>query len=194
MSERKKLPMVPDVQPERKKLTNVAPDGRPDAEQPRWRKDFPIDLAQDHYVARRDFTKFMILISFAFAIGQLWICVQNLFRRGKELPPKYKITALDKLPIGGSLIFSYPEETDKCVLVRMDEEHFVAYDQKCTHLSCAVVPEPKANRLVCPCHEGCFDLAQGEPIAGPPRRPLKRIKLEILYGAIYATGVEGKVV
>lgn len=193
MPERRKLPIVDNAQPERKKLNNVAPDGRPDAEQPRWRKDFPIDLAQDQYVARRDFTKFMILISFAFAVGQLWICVQNLFRKGKELPPMSKIVSIDQIPVGGSLIFSYPEKTDNCVLVRMDKDHFVAYDQKCTHLSCAVVPEPQAGRLVCPCHEGCFDLAQGQPIAGPPRRPLKRIKLDFRFGAVYAIGVEEKV-
>lgn len=51
----------------------MAPDGRPAAEQPRWRQDFPIDAAQDEYVARRDFTKFMVLTSLAFAVGQLWI-------------------------------------------------------------------------------------------------------------------------
>jgi Rieske Fe-S protein len=53
-----------------------------------------------------------------------------------------------------------------------------------------VVPEPDKQRLFCPCHEGAFDLATGNPIAGPPRRPLARITLEFKQGTIYATGVE----
>ena len=65
----------------------IPPDGRLDAEQPRWRDDFPIDLPQDEYVARRDFTKFMVLTSFAFAVGQLWIVAENFFRRRKEPLP-----------------------------------------------------------------------------------------------------------
>ena len=47
----------------------------------------------------------------------------------------------------------------------------VAFSQQCTHLSCAVVPQPEQNRLFCPCHEGAFDLQSGRPIAGPPNRP-----------------------
>jgi hypothetical protein len=41
------------------------PDGRSELEQPKWRRDFPIDVAADEYGARRDFTKFMVLTSLA---------------------------------------------------------------------------------------------------------------------------------
>jgi Rieske Fe-S protein len=33
-------------------------------------------------------------------------------------------------------------------------------------------------------------MAEGRPIAGPPRRPLPRIKLAVREGAVYAIGVE----
>ena len=168
----------------------IPPDGRLDAEPPRWREDFPIDLPQDEYVARRDFTKFMVLTSFAFAVGQLWIVAENLFRRRKERLPVREITRLDDIPVGGSLVFNYPESHQPGVLVRLDESHLIAYGQKCTHLSCPVIPRVEEGRLHCPCHEGSFDLATGRPLAGPPRRPLTRIKLEIHEGRIYATGVE----
>src|ERR1044071_1566067 len=59
------------------------PDGRPLHYQPQWRKDFPIDWPQDHYVARRDFAKFLCLTSLAFVIGQLWIGVQNVWPRSR---------------------------------------------------------------------------------------------------------------
>src|SRR5579875_3286117 len=35
-----------------------------DTHPPAWRQDFPIDWPQDHYVARRDFTKFLVLTAF----------------------------------------------------------------------------------------------------------------------------------
>ena len=65
----------------------VGPDGLPESEQPAWRRDFPIDWPQDHYVARRDFTKFLVLTSLAFAVGQCWIVVQNWLRKRRGLPP-----------------------------------------------------------------------------------------------------------
>ena len=47
------------------------PDGRPHEEQPKWRRDFPLDVLQDNYVARRDFVKFMVLISGAFLVHKV---------------------------------------------------------------------------------------------------------------------------
>lgn len=166
------------------------PNGRAIEDQPRWRQDFPIDWPQDHYVSRRDFTKFMVLTSLAFAVGQIWILAVNFLRRRKGEAPLLQIATIDQLPVGGAKAFAYPAEHDSCVLVRPDEKTFVAFSQKCTHLSCAVVPQPERNRFHCPCHEGFFDLTTGEPIAGPPRRRLPKINLEIRGGMIYASGVE----
>jgi Rieske Fe-S protein len=174
---------------DREQMT-IAPDGRPLADQPKWRRDFPIDWPEDHYVARRDFTKFMVLTSFAFVVGQAWIVVQNFLRERRGWPPMQRIAGLSELSVGQSLVFAYPEAHDTCLLVRTGENGFVAFSQKCTHLSCAVVPEPEKNRFFCPCHNGSFDLETGKPLAGPPRRPLPRIVLEIINDAIYAAGVE----
>ena len=57
--------------------------GRPLAHQPQWRQDFPIDWPQDEYVARRDFSKFLVLTSVAFVVGQVWIAAQNLVRANR---------------------------------------------------------------------------------------------------------------
>ena len=170
--------------------TTIPPDGRALLDQPQWRQDFPIDWPEDHYVSRRDFTKFMILISLAFAVGQLWIFVENFRRRRRGEPPMQQIAKLDEVPVGGTVAFAYPEADDSCLLVRTSEQKLIAFSQKCTHLSCAVVPRISAGRFDCPCHEGAFDLQTGNPVAGPPRRPLPRIKLETRSGAVYATGVE----
>lgn len=166
-----------------------APDGRPSEEQPAWRRDFPVDWPEDHYVARRDFTKFMVLTSLAFFVGQLWIGIQNWLRRRRGEPGILRITSLDLLPVGGALKFEYPPG-EPCVLVRPDEKTLLAYGQKCTHLSCAVIPKVATGTLVCPCHNGSFELASGRPLSGPPRRPLPVVKLEVRGREVYATGVE----
>jgi nitrite reductase/ring-hydroxylating ferredoxin subunit len=168
----------------------VPPDGRPVTAQPAWRRAFPIDTPQDQYVARRDFTKFVVLASLAFALGHLWLVVQNWLLRRRGQPGSQRIATTADLPVGGALAFHYPEANDPCLLLRPEESKFLAYSQKCTHLGCAVVPELAKQRLHCPCHCGYFDSATGRPLAGPPRRPLPRIHLEIRDGVIYAIGLE----
>ena len=54
-----------------------------------------------------------------------------------------------------------------------------------------VTPDGGGLALHCPCHNGWFDLESGRPTAGPPRRPLPRVTVEVRGGTVYATGVEG---
>jgi Rieske Fe-S protein len=172
----------------------IAPDWRPMEDQPAWRTDFPIDWPQDHYVERRDFMKFMVLTSLAFTVGQFWIAAQNLWRRRRPQHDIVRLTSVGDVPVGATQTFTYPTEHDPCILVRSDEHTFVAYSQKCTHLSCAVVPRVEDGVIRCPCHDGIFDLASGRPIAGPPRRPLSIVRLEIRGDQIFAAGVEDRTV
>jgi len=173
----------------------IPPDGLPLEQQPQWRQDFPIDWPQDHYVARRDFTKFLVLTSLAFVVGQLWIIGQNWRRRRKgELEIK-RLASLKELAVGQVVVFHYPKDDDNCILIRTSEGDahsagLLAYSQKCTHLTCAVIPDVKKGVIRCPCHEGYFDLNTGVVLAGPPPRPLPRILLEIRGDDVYATGVE----
>ena len=76
------------------------------------------------------------------------------------------------------------------LLIRLEDGRLVAFGQQCSHLSCAVIPEPERGQLRCPCHNGYFEINEGRPIAGPPRRPLPRVRLAVRDGGIYATGVE----
>lgn len=172
----------------------IAPDWRPMDVQPAWRTDFPIDWPQDHYVERREFMKFMVLTSLAFTVGQFWIAAQDWWRGRRQPPAGVRLASLDDVPVGAMRAFTYPTEHDPCVLVRTSERTLVAYSQKCTHLSCAVLPQVAEKVIRCPCHEGLFDLESGRPIAGPPRRPLPRIRLDVRGRQIFATGVEERTV
>jgi Rieske Fe-S protein len=174
---------------EREQIT-IAPDFAPADSQPAWRQDFPIDSLQDLYVERRDFMQFLVLTSAAFTVGQLWIGAQNWWRRRSGQALVQRLASIDDLAVGGALQFTYPDEHEPCLLVRVTAGEFVAFNQKCTHLSCAVIPRPGEGSFYCPCHEGRFDLRTGAPTAGPPRRPLTRIVLDIRGRDIYAVGVE----
>ena len=174
---------------DREQIT-IAPDFTPPDLQPAWRQDFPIDWPQDLYVERRDFMKFMVLTSAAFTVGQLWIAAQNWYRRRSGQPPMQRIASVDEIPVGGAIGFTYPNQQEPCLLVRLSTTEFVAFVQKCTHLSCAVIPRPEEGIFYCPCHEGRFDLRSGFPIGGPPRRPLSRVVLQMRGRDIYAISVE----
>lgn len=169
------------------------PDGRPLDEQPRWRRDFPIDWAQDEFISRRDLIKFISLTSLAFVSGQFFLLGSSAVRREPAMPAM-AIADVDELQVGESRAFGYPNDEDQRLLVRTGEDTFVAYDQKCTHLLCPVFARFEEGTLHCPCHNGYFDLETGRPIAGPPRRPLPKVHLEIRDGTVYATGVEARTV
>lgn len=170
----------------------IPPDGKAEELQPKWRQDFPIDIPQDGYVSRREFTKFLVLISFSFVVGQVWILTQKLLRRSTGEAPLVEIASVRDMNIGSTRLFNYPGLHEPCVLIRKSDGNFVAYSQKCTHLSCPVLPDVSKGHFRCPCHEGYFEMDSGIPFAGPPRRPLARVNLEIRGDRIYATGMEGE--
>ena len=174
---------------EREQIT-IAPDFAPAEAQPVWRQDFPIDWPQDLYVERRDFMKFMVLTSAAFTVGQLWIGAANWWRRRRGEALILRVASIDDLAVGGAVVFNYPDEHEPCLLVRLTPSEFVAFSQKCTHLSCAVYPSDDRKRLECPCHEGYFSLEDGRVLQGPPPRPLPRIVLERRGDELWATAVD----
>jgi Rieske Fe-S protein len=173
---------------------SAAPDLSPMEEQPRWRRDFAIDWPEDTYVARRDFTRFLVLTSGAFLVGQGWIAVQDLVRQRRRPPVRTKVASLAEVPPGTARVFNFPSEHDPCVLVHLPDGELLAFSQKCTHLSCAVVPKIDEGVFHCPCHEGYFDLRTGRNIAGPPPRPLPKIELELEGEDIYALSVQTRTV
>jgi Rieske Fe-S protein len=172
----------------------VGPDHRPLHEQPRWRRDFATDWPEDNFVTRRDFAKFLVLTSGAFVAGQAWIAANSLLRKRRPPAARQRIAALSALPLGSATMFAYPGAGDPCLLIRTRDDKLLAYSQKCTHLSCAVVPDLDAGILRCPCHDGVFELATGRNVAGPPPRPLPLIQLEVVGDDIFATGVEERTV
>ena len=161
----------------------------PNAAEPLWKEEFSIDGDQERYVSRRQFGKFLVLSSIAMFVGNLWLAVRSWLRR-KPVFPARRIARAEDVPIGGVKLFAYPEAGDSCILLRPDARTFVAFSQKCTHLSCAVYYSAEKDRIECPCHEGFFASRTGRVLQGPPKRPLPSIVLERRGDDLIARGVD----
>jgi Rieske Fe-S protein len=156
---------------------------------PLWAEEFSVHSAEDKYVLRRQFTKFMVLTSFGMFAGNVWIWGRSLFARHSGELPERMVARASAITAGGVKLFHYPTEKDPCILVRKPDQKLVAYSQKCTHLSCAVYYSREQNRLECPCHEGYFSIDTGRVLQGPPPRPLPRIELVERGDEVFAVGV-----
>jgi Rieske Fe-S protein len=150
---------------------------QPPAE-PTWRRDFPYQSSGEEEVTRREFARYLVLGAGAFAIGNVGLAAWTQLRSINTGEPR-PIVAVEDVPIGGTYLFSYPEDDDPAVLLRVDDRHVVAFSQQCTHLGCVVYYQPDEDRWHCPCHEGNFATLTGAVISGPPTRPLGRIDVEI---------------
>jgi Rieske Fe-S protein len=166
----------------------MSPLRRPSAE-PLWREEFSVFTADEHYVGRRQFAKFLVLTSAGMFVGQIWILLKS-WRAREPAFPEQVIANIADVPVNGVALFRYPGPDDPCILVRLDENRFAAYSQKCTHLSCAVHYVRESGHLVCPCHEGHFSAKTGQVLQGPPPRPLPRILLRRDGTRLLAVGVD----
>lgn len=157
---------------------------------PKWRSDFPIEWDGDHYVSRREMVKFLTLGSMVLAAAN-WVTVLagRFLRRNNQYAEKV-VGNSSVLGQQRSFLFRYPTDKDPCIGVRTSDGQLVAYSQVCTHLSCAVVYSESENKLLCPCHKGAFNVAEGAPIGGPPTRRLPRIVLQQRGDQIVAKAVE----
>ncbi len=156
----------------------------------KWREDFPTRWTDDNYTTRREFTKFLVMVSGATFVGNGYFVLQRL-RRSEESFPSIEIGKVTDVAPGSVKLFRYPTDNDPAILIRLSDGQFVAYLQRCTHLSCPVQFAAKKGRLECPCHNGAFDAATGAVVEGPPPRPLPRIALRLENGVVFAEGLHG---
>lgn len=146
-------------------------------------------LTTDNLVTRRGYLKILGVLSGGLAAGNVAVALGAFQRRTADATTETLITDdADAIPVGGAVRFTYPGDRDPALLLRLDDDVFVAYSVICTHLACEVLWQPDTTELLCPCHNGVFDPANGAPVAGPPERPLPRLELERRGAAIVAIG------
>lgn len=163
---------------------------RSPSKEPLWKDEFSVFTSDERYVTRRQFTKFLTLASLGMFVGNLWILAKSRFTKTPAFPT-VEVAEIGEIPVRGVKLFTYPTPQDHCILIRTGEEEFVAYSQKCTHLSCAVYYSAKNDMLECPCHQGFFSVKDGSVLQGPPPRPLPQIALERDGTKLVAVSVKG---
>jgi len=163
---------------------------RSPSREPLWKDEFSVFTNDERYVTRRQFTKFLTLASLGMFVGNLWIVVKSRFAKEPNFS-SLEVAEIGEIPVQGVKLFSYPTALDHCIMVRTSAEEYVAYSQKCTHLSCAVYYSAKNDRLECPCHQGFFSVKDGAVLQGPPPRPLPQVSLERQGTKLIAVGVKG---
>ena len=160
--------------------------------EPLWRDEFSISKADERYVSRRQLAKFLTLGSFGMFAGNLWILTKNWLRK-EQTYPRSPVARVGEIPVGGVKLFPYPKSGEQCIMIRTAQDSYVAYSQKCTHLSCAVFYSRENDRLECPCHQGYFSVKDGSVLQGPPTRPLPRVVLDRSGDQLIAVKMEPEV-
>jgi Rieske Fe-S protein len=77
-------------------------------------------------------------------------------------------------------------DDEPVIIIRKTGTEITALSAECTHLSCIVGYRKGNNDLYCSCHGGRFGL-DGEVLGGPPKKPLKKYKVEIKNNKILVT-------
>jgi len=159
-------------------------------ELPKWAEDFSIEAKQEKDVSRRDFIRFLALVSFGLFTGTAGVYLRSLFGGHEPVLNDTKIAEINDLAVGESRSFTIPGRKEPGILVRLGEKEYVAYGQKCTHLQCPVLWKKDEHKLICPCHNGAFAVEDGRVLYGPPERPLPQLEVEQRADGVYFVGVK----
>lgn len=150
-----------------------------------WKKDFPILKQEATQVSRRDFAKFLTLVSGGLMVGSGLIAAKANFFPKDEVTGEHFVCNKEEVPSGGTRAFVIQGSTIPYILIHLETGEFKAYEQKCTHLSCSVFYKPGTGIIHCPCHEGSFDAKTGDVLAGPPPRALPSLEVFFKGNEIY---------
>jgi len=149
-----------------------------------WREEFPYPWSEDEIVTRRDTLRFLVAGSGALFLATGILAILGHLPTGPNVQ-SVAIAKVGELAENEWKVFNFPDQYTEGILIHLPRKGLVAYSDVCTHLSCAVIYQ-KDGMLHCPCHEGLFDAATGNVLAGPPLRPLPLIQLAMHDGTIYA--------
>lgn len=149
--------------------------------------DFPIERVEAEHVSRREFTKFLCLVSGGMAVGSGWVAVKDRLFPPHRIQGEEFVCKTEAVPVGDTHAFTVSGSKIPFILIHLNDGSWRAFEQKCTHLSCAVFYQPTADKIQCPCHNGWFDARTGTVLQGPPPRPLKRLEVVVKGEEIYVT-------
>lgn len=148
-----------------------------DQTMPDWQRDFPYRQDEARLVTRREFSRMLCLISGAMVAGSAYVVARAFWPAGSSAGGRFLVCRRDELAAGGTRTFRLPDSSTPYILIHLESGVFKAYEQKCTHLSCAVFYKAGTGKIECPCHNGWFDANTGDVLQGPPPRPLPALQV-----------------
>jgi cytochrome b6-f complex iron-sulfur subunit len=128
---------------------------------------------------RRNFINFFLGGSLAGTlIAFLYPVIRYILptKQTEAVIKKISAAKVGELAPNTSKIFKFG--TSPGILINTLDGELRAFDAVCTHLTCTVIYEPDTNTILCPCHNGRFDLS-GNVVSGPPPAPLKSYAVDI---------------
>jgi Rieske Fe-S protein len=149
-----------------------------------WREEFPYHWRADDVVTRRDTLRFLVAGTGALAAATGVLAIAGHVRIAEAAP--VAVAKVGELAPTEWRVFNFPDQFTQSIIINLPDVGLVAYNDTCTHLSCAVLYHPGDKLLHCPCHDGVFDAATGNVVAGPPTRPLALVQLAQRGDTIYA--------
>ncbi|MCC6547835.1 Rieske (2Fe-2S) protein [Candidatus Sumerlaeota bacterium] len=161
---------------------------------PKWREDFPIEQEFDDFITRRDFVRFLGLVSAGLMVGNASVVVSSLTHEEGPFPEMEVAGAADMKP-GGWMVYKYPNEKTAAILIRRENGEYISFLQKCPHLACPVSyhrsNDEEGEHIGCYCHNGRFEVETGRGTQGPPRelRPLRQVVLRVDENSVTAIGL-----
>jgi nitrite reductase/ring-hydroxylating ferredoxin subunit len=59
------------------------------------------------------------------------------------------------------------------ISIAVVEDQYYAFDDTCTHEHCSLADgDLSGTTIICPCHDGEYDITTGEVLDGPPPEPI----------------------
>jgi Rieske Fe-S protein len=136
--------------------------------------------------SRRRFLRFLLSFSIVSTISMIAAPIVGFL-----IPPKTAGGGPGGRVLAGTTV-DLPGGTGKVVavgskpvIVTNTEAGILAYSAVCTHLGCIVDFDTTTRHIVCPCHDGHFNPANGAVISGPPPRPLAPVAVSVEKDQIY---------
>ena len=134
----------------------------------------------------------------AFALPALGFAVGPIFKSSphhwEAVGPEGMFSETNYVPVVMTVAPSIGEAGKTTVYVRKfnpsidtdpydKDTPYIAISSRCAHLGCPVRWVDAAERFICPCHGGVYDLL-GRRVGGPPVRPLDRFYTRVNAGNV----------
>jgi cytochrome b6-f complex iron-sulfur subunit len=133
---------------------------------------------------RRKFVNYFLGSSLAGTIiAFLYPVIRYMLPTKQTEPVIKKTTAATVGELAPNTFKIFKFGTSPGILIYTPDGELRAFSAVCTHLTCTVIYESSTGTILCPCHNGRYDLS-GKVISGPPPLPLESYNVEVSGGEI----------